>query len=154
MSKNKKSRNNRVNIPGVNHAIKVPSSKFDPNTAPRGAAFNNEDAMKLANAAFDGIKQVLKVMGIQGWFCQFIIPIVEFRKDVTMPDGSKKDDFVMTGLGINPAQCSAPKEPACGVASQALTPMLWKTTFNAELTPTSTEALENPPEVPPNPAAN
>ncbi len=148
---NKKNRNRkRIQIPGSNaKPVRVPQSTKNPNVAPTGTAFTPADASKHANAVIDGVKQVLAVMGIQGFFFQFIIPCVEWRKDITLPDGTKTDDFMMTGSGINPAICSAGQDTVALEASRMLTPMLWKKTFNAEMTANNETLPQNLPDVPP-----
>ncbi len=152
MSKHNRNRK-RIHIPGSNSkAVRVPQSVKNPNVAPTGTAFTPADASKHAQAVIAGIKQVLAVMGIQGFFLQFIIPCVEWRKDIVLPDGTKTDDFMMTGSGINPAICSAGQDPVALQVSQLLTPMLWKKTFNADMTSNNEALPQNLPDVPP-PAA-
>lgn len=129
-----KNRNRRqIKIAGKNGAthIKVPTSRIDPNVAPQGAAFTVDDANRLAQAALSGCQQIFKAMGLRGFFVTMVVPVVEYVKDIPLPTGGSKDDFVIRN-GVYPAYSSVGGTPEVVEAAKVIAATLWKGAYGVE----------------------
>lgn len=110
--------------------LQVVQERKDPNVAPRGCAFTPEAAEQLMLALEKGIHTIMGQFNVKAYSMVMVTPLVEWRKDIPLPGGGSKDDFVI--LRGRPHYLGGPFSPSAELVKMLkdTAPLVWNDAYS------------------------